>query len=315
VHEWEHRLNELDLAQHGLVSVSQLEAWTPAAIRHRARARRRLAARGVLANPAVRQTFQQRAFAAVLAAGETAFASHETAARLWGMPLPAPALIEVTTALRRRPRVRGVRLHRSGLLEVLDVMLVDGIPLSTPELTIYSLSTRFGIRNLGRMTDDAVRRRILTLGRLEAITARLAPAPGRSRKRMEAVLAQRVPGVETRESELEDFVFSSLLRFGLPLPVPQHRVSFNGQERRIDLCYPEDRLALEAKGFRWYRTRSVWDRDVLRGNELQLAGFRVLSFTSAFTDADIAHQVADALQLPIPRSLPPRTFAQWCRRD
>ena len=68
---------------------------------------------------------------------------------------------------------------------------------------------------------------------------------------------------------------SDLIRFQLPPPVPQYRIEFKGQQRRIDLCYPDDWLALEAKGFQWYRMRSVWDRDALRGNELQLAQFRV----------------------------------------
>jgi hypothetical protein len=70
---------------------------------------------------------------------------------------------------------------------------------------------------------------------------------------------------------------------------------------------------LEAKGFRWYRTRSVWDRDALRGNEIQLAGFRILTFTSAFTDCDIAIQIAEALGLPCPDRQTPRSFASWSR--
>ena len=40
-----------------------------------------------------------------------------------------------------------------------------------------------------------------------------------------------------------------------------HPVVFDGQLRRIDHAYPEELLALEAKGFRWYKERTVFDRD------------------------------------------------------
>jgi hypothetical protein len=307
-------LSGLEREQHGLVAIDQLpEEWTAGAIKYRVRGTRMRVARGVLAHPSVRQTFEQRALASVLAGGDGAFASHETAAKIWKLPLTAPALIEITVPLQRRPRVRGVRVHRSGLLEALDVMTVDGIPVSTPELTIYSISSRNSVRVLGRMVDDALRSGVTTIGRLTAIVERLPPAPGRSAKRMRAVLSLRAPDVGSRESVLEDFVFAALLRFELPLPVPQHRVMYKGQVRRVDLCYPDDELALEAKGFRWYRERSGWDRDALRGNELQLAGYRVLSFTSAFSDWDIALQVAAALGLPQPRPRAPRSFADWVR--
>jgi hypothetical protein len=205
-------------------------------------------------------------------------------------------------------------MHRSGLLEAQDVIVLNGIPVATAELAIVGVSSRFGLGVLGRMLDDGVRRRITTLGRVADLIKRLPPAPGRSPTKMQVVLDRRVPGVEERESDLEDFVFDALRRFHVPRPVPQHPVVVNGRRRRIDLCYPEAWLALEAKGFRWYRLRSVMDRDALRGNELQLAGFRVLSFTSAFTDWEIACQVAAALGRMSPeRVSAPRTFAEWSR--
>jgi hypothetical protein len=327
LHPFDERLVALEREQHGLTALhqlrgpdgdpepTQLAAGTHARITHRVRGRRTLVQPRVFANPSVAPTFRQHVLAAVLSAGEGARASHEAAAHLWELPLPGPALLEVTTSLTRRPLVRGVRMHRSGLLEEHDSVVLEGIPVVTPELAVYSLSSRFGLTQLGRMTDDGVRRQIMTLDRLSALVDRLPPAPGRSRRKMRTVLSQRAPGVEDRESYLEDFVFAAIMRYHLPPPVPQHPVVFDGRQRRIDLCYPEDWLALEAKGFAWYRTRSVFDRDALRGNDLQLAGFRVLSFTSAFTDYEIASQVARALALlPPKREDPPLTYAQWSRR-
>jgi hypothetical protein len=211
-----------------------------------------------------------------------------------------------------------VRCHRSGLLvDEQDITEVDGIRVSTPERTIVDLSGRFDNKVIGRMIDDALRRRITTFARLVEVTERLRPAPGRSQKKMLALLARRDEDVARRESHLEDFVFEALRRFNLPLPTPQHKVVIDGKNRRIDLCYADEWLALEALGFDVRRQRAKFDDEALRGNELQLAGFKVLEFTSAFTDWQIASQVACALGRATPER--PRrllTFLEWCdRRD
>ncbi len=270
---------------------------------------------GVLADAAVDPSFEQRALAAVLAAGEPSFASHDTAAQLWRLPLPRPAAIEITTTLERSPQISGARRHRSGLLVDTDVTVVRQIPRATPERTIVDLSSRLTIRELGRLTDDALHRHITSLGRIRASAMRLPAAPGRSPKKLFEMLARRLPNAEQRESRLEDFVFEALHRHRLALPVCQHVVWHRAKKRRIDCCYPHASLALEAQGFDAHGRRGQFDADALRGNELQLAGFRVLEFTSAFTDRQVAEQVAEALGLPQPPVVgEPLTFAAWLDR-
>jgi hypothetical protein len=91
----------------------------------------------------------------------------------------------------------------------------------------------------------------------------------------------------------------------------KHRYG-KGVPRRIDCCYPDDWLALEALGFEFHGLRARWDDDALRGNDLQLAGFRVLHFTSAFTDRQIAEQVAEALGRRCEAAPGPDvTFSEW----
>src|SRR5262249_15627038 len=99
VHPFDRELADLERAQHGLIAISQLSdpgAWTRARIEHRVRGRRERPHRGVWASPSVEPTFRQHALAMVLAAGDNAFASHETAVALRALPLPGPALLEVT---------------------------------------------------------------------------------------------------------------------------------------------------------------------------------------------------------------------------
>ena len=273
--------------------------------------------RGVYASSAVRPTYEQAVLSAALAIGEHAFASHETAAWLWQLPTPGdePPPIELTTLLERRARVPGVRVHRSGKLLDQDTMTRDLVRLTSPERTIFDLSSRFTTEQLGAMADDALRRRLTTTYRLAALLTRLGPAPGRSPSKVRLMLDRRVPGVEDRESILEDFVFDALRRYGLPLPVPQHWVRLQGTRRRIDLCYTEQHIAIEALGFDVRRMRTKFDDEALRGNELQLAGYQLLQFTSGFTDRMIAEQVAAALGLePTSDNAPALTFEEWKRR-
>jgi hypothetical protein len=258
-------------------------------------------------------SYEQTVLAAVLAVGKQAFASHETGARLMGLPLPGPAALEVTTMYERCPSVPGVRLHRWGLLEDGYVCTLGAIPTVCSELVIIGLSSRHTLPVLGSMTDEALRRRLTTASRIAYVAERLGRAPGRSPKRIAEMLDRRVPGVDTNESVLEDFISYALHRFKLPRPVSQYRQVVGGRARRIDHCYPDRCLALEAKGFEYHGGRERFDDDALRGNELLLAGYRVLTFTSAFTDVQIARQVAAALGRPPPRPARAVSFEEWKR--
>jgi hypothetical protein len=258
-------------------------------------------------------SYERTVLAAVLAAGEHAFASHETAASLRQLPLPGPAALEVTTVYERCPSVPGVRVHRSGRLEEQYVEMLGPIPIARVELVIVCLSSRLTLTELGRVTDEALRRRLTTHGRVAYAAEHLGRAPGRSPKKVAEMLERRLPGLEIRESVLEDFVFDALRRFDVPLPVPQHVVRVGGRRRRIDHCYPDLCLAVEAKGYEYHGRRERFDDDALRGNELLLAGFRVLTFTSAFTDLQIAQQVSAAIGHREPRRHRAITFEEWKR--
>jgi len=314
----EREIADIERQQFGVATTEQLRAIGLSSSAVGRRVHRDLSKRlrrTVFVDSSFAPSFEQRLLAAVLAGGEGAFGSHEAAGRMLELPASNAVPLEITTTLDRRPRLDGVRCHRSGLLLSDDVTEVRGIPVSIPARTIVDLSARFGVRQLGRIVDDALRRRLTAVAELAEMVERLGSAPGRSRKKMRIVLARRDDSVAERETVLEDFVDHALRRFGLPRPETQYVVRVNGRERRIDFCYPEPALALEPKGFGAHSPRSQFDDDALRGNELELAGFRVLEFTSAFSDWLIASQVAEALGLDQPsKPLRPLTFVEWVRR-
>ena len=121
----------------------------------------------VYAAAGVPRGYGQSVLAAVLAAGKHAFASHETGARLLELPLPGPAALEVTTLYERCPKIPGVRVHRSGRLEDRLVTSLGPIPVASVELVIVGLSSRHSLTDLGKMTDEALRRGLTTTARID----------------------------------------------------------------------------------------------------------------------------------------------------
>jgi very-short-patch-repair endonuclease len=285
--------------QLGLITVEQAReaGLSDKAIKHRRRTGRWVPVRrGVFAIGGAPPTPDHHVLAGVLAAGTTAAASHLTAAALFGLPAPEPDLIEVTTVLETHRRIPGVRAHRSGLLRDRDRTTLRCIPVHTPERTACDLSGRLDDKALAVLVGEALRRRVTSPLRLVRTHERLPLAPGRNPKRMQRVLDNVIAEAGVRESTFEDRVFEALRAAGLPLPVAQHRVVLAGGHRRIDLAYPDAKIAIECDGFEWHHGRAAFDDDRARRNELELAGWHVLHVTWAMTDEQIVTLVRRALE-------------------
>jgi very-short-patch-repair endonuclease len=316
------RLGALMTRQHGLITVRQAADILVSRKMLLRRVERGLLVpgfdgrSGVYRDPAAPTTDDQRLLALVLAGGAGAFGSHESSAWSLGLPTPSSAWsLEVTTPESRRPRTKGGKYHRSHLVVPDDITRVRGVPVATAALTIIDLSARWSRAALGAAIDDAIRRRLTSVGALQIAAARLAPAPGRSKVALDALLRIR-SAREGSESVLEDFVLDAIARFRLPAPERQFAFEINGRRGRIDCCYPRSKVAVEALGYEWHvRQRRRWDDDRFRGNELAIAGWTVLEFTSAFTDWQVAEHIARALRLPAPRCPKrPLDFNSWSRR-
>jgi hypothetical protein len=112
------RIAEFAARQHSVFTLAQATGAgaTPALVRHRLETGRwgRLH-RNVFRLAGSVPTWDQRLFAAWLAAGPGAVVSHAAAAHLWQLPGMGPAL-DVTIPASRRARLAGVRVHRAAQL-------------------------------------------------------------------------------------------------------------------------------------------------------------------------------------------------------
>jgi hypothetical protein len=284
--------------QHNLVTRVQAHraGFTDEMIHRRLRTGRwRHVRRAVYAVGGAPPTFEQAVMSAVLAAGETAAASHVTAAQLWGLPIEPGDRIEITTVIERQVRLDGVVAHRSGLLEEADRRVVRGIPTTSVARTVVDLSMRFDAKHLARLFDEGLRHGLVSHAELHRCVERLPLAPGRSPDRVHALLAKRIPGYDPGDSDLETDAYETIVAAGLSAPVRQHWVTIDGHRYRIDLAYPREQIAIELDGFDSHRTRSDFDHDRARGNDLVLQGWTLLRFTSNTTPEELVAAVRTAL--------------------
>lgn len=70
-------------------------------------------------------------------------------------------------------------------------------------------------------------------------------------------------------------------------PAQQYRVRIGGRTIRIDLAYPERKLAIELDGWEFHRTRTAFDDDRTRANLLVAHGWTLVRFTSRSSDEEI----------------------------
>lgn len=289
------RIAETFARQHGLITTAQALALglTPDAIRHLVRTGRWERVRtGLYRLAGMSSSTTQAILGAVLCAGELAWASHFTALAMWAYRGFDDFPLEVCVPLERRPRIPGVRVHRSGTLAPADLREIDGVPVISAARTLVDTSARFDDVALGKLVDDGLRRRVLSLSALHALHRRLPTiAPGRSPARLQRILRPRTSGFHPGDSELESRVLRAILGAGLPTPVRQHRVEVGDRTYFLDLAYPDLKVAIEVDGFDYHRDRGAFDRDRMRQNDLVGAGWTVLRFTSTSTDHDIVASV------------------------
>lgn len=271
-----HALVDLAHTQHGVVSRAQAAALGVAAstlsdqlLRHRWR---RIHP-GVFALPGSPQTFRQLVAAALVAAGPAAIACRRTAAHLLGC-WPEPEFVELFVPLKQRPpRLRGVRVARTGSLRPRDRSKRDDLRLTTAPRTMIDLAAVVQPSVLRAVLIDARQRRLITYPRVAESLKGLGPLRGIGELRR--LLWELDP--ERCDSVLEALVRELLRRHGIREPHPgPFPVQAGSRTLHVDIAWPGRRVAIEVDGFAYHSKRSELDRDARRHNLLVLAGWRVL---------------------------------------
>jgi hypothetical protein len=206
------------------------------------------------------------------------FFSHSTAAALLEIPLPRS--LETDARLHvsdrsSRPRTDGVVGHRA---HETPVVIVRELPITSPDWLLPELAGLLTLDELILAGDGLVRRKRApsTLDRLQAI----AQKPDiRGIRRVRAALREVRSGTD---SPMETRLRLLLTRAGLPEPVIGYTIrDVNGDfVGTPDLCYIEQRIAIEYEGAIHRDDPRVYAEDILRRELMQEAGWYVIRVIS-----------------------------------
>lgn len=259
--------------QHGVISRQQLLdiGYSSKAIKHRvASGRLHPIHTGVYAVGRPELTQEGRWMAAVLACGEGAALSHQSAAQLWGIRKPVPGRIHVTVHATRKPRQPGIRIHRRADHDASRIRQRQGIPLLSPLLTLVDLAASTDPTALERAVNEADGLDLIDLDQAHGELNGLKRA-GAAKLRK---LLDRATFALT-DSELEQYFLPIARKAGLPKPETQVWIN----DFRVDFHWPELGLVVEADSLRYHRTPFQQTRDRIRDQTHAVAGLRTLRFT------------------------------------
>ena len=229
--------------------------------------------------------------AALLAGGERSVLSHKTAGSIHEM-VASDGRLHLTVP-RTAKGIEGIRIHRPRTLRPDDVVVVDGLRVTSPARTLIDLADYGKRRLLERAIDQAEYHQLhLPLG---DVHDRLHRRPrGRT---LRVVIATHVAGSTITDSEAEELFLAIVRRAGLPQPDPQVRL----WGRRRDFVFREQRLIVEIDGRRAHDRTIAFERDALRDAEVVINGHRPLRFTRRAVKYD-QHYVELALRSVLQRA-------------
>ncbi len=197
--------------------------------------------------------------AALVPFGPKAWASHTTAARVLGVPIPAIPGEHVTVLERRERRSRSdVSCHQTS-----DALIVrvSGTRVSAPQQLFIELASMLTLIDLVVVGDHLVRRRLVTLADLREHCSDASGAGAGQARAAAAFVRDRV------DSPMETRLRLLFALAGLPEPEVNPDMTVGGNRRRYDLVWRHARLIVEYDGRHHVEREEQWESDIERREE------------------------------------------------
>ena len=227
---------------------------------------------GVFAVGTARLDARARWKAATLAAGEGALLCWLPAGALWKTwPEPAGQAHLVVRGNGRLGHAE-IAMHRMRRMHPDDAAEVDGIPVTSLELTCLHLSALLTQRSFERATIKAARRPEFCLDRAVALADRSRGRPGV--RRFREIIARDLAAELHSLSELELRFVELLRHHRLPLP----EINQDVERLMVDAVWHDAKAIVELDGFEFHKLPRDLRADNARTRRLVLAGYRVIRF-------------------------------------
>ena len=213
-----------------------------------------------------------REIAALLHVGDDCVLSHATAGAVWGVAEREPEAIEVTVSGRHVREYPGLRVHRVATLDVRDVGLHQGVPVTAPARTLIDLAGSTDRVTFERALAEA---RVLRLVTNRELRAALGRCP--TRRGAALVRASLHEGDERTRTRREAERLLNKLISAARLPAPETNARLLGYE--VDVLWRAQKLVVEVDGHAFHGHRAAFERDRARDQALVAAGYRVIRIT------------------------------------
>jgi predicted transcriptional regulator of viral defense system len=230
--------------------------------------------RGVYAVGHPNVPLQGRFLGAVKACGSGAVLSHFAAAALHGFVDWDGRYPEVTVTGRATRRHHGIRVHRTSLLEAIDLTWRSGIPVTSPARTLADMAAATDYLRLRRAVRQALSLKLVTLEELVEVLQRLGRRRGM--RKLARIIAT---GPAPTRSVLEDVVLDLILGAGFAHPDVNVPLRLAGRRVVPDFRWPEQKLVVEADSRAWHDHKVAREDDAERQALLEAHGERVVRVT------------------------------------
>lgn len=226
------------------------------------------------------RTPRQKLLLAVHAAGPGALASHRSAAYLWDLDGSRAGRPEIVAPRHRRGRYDQARCHESTDLHLAGPVELDGIPCTGIARTLVDLGAVLPVERVQQSVDDAIRRGLCGWDDLLHALTMHARRGRRGVAALRSVLDVSY-GASVPDSRFNRLVERLIVESGLEPPAIEHEVRdvTGALIARVDLAYPDLRIAIELDGRAFHLSSQAFESDRRRQNALELHGWLVLRYT------------------------------------
>lgn len=239
-------------------------------------------------------TWKDQLMAAVLAAGDGAYASHRAALVLWGLDGISSAPVEITVPHSHGPVPVGTILHRTR--RPVDGTILVSIPVTSVERTLLDCASLLPEMIVAKAVESALRKRLTPVERLYRFLKEVGGRGVKGTVRLRRVLNARVSETSTGSGSETEALYH-LRQGGAKEPVLQYRfIAADGTPIIVDLYWPDIRKAVEIDGLDAHDSADKLDHDLQRQNKLMDLDVELRRFSARLVRRDPERFVREVRQ-------------------